>query len=235
MQTKTQGFSLLEMLTVLTVVGITAVVLSSALGAVRESAMRATCASNMRQIGMALHLYAHERNGDLPKTMHFHRSHEAWIHTLAPYYGNVDEIRVSPADPNARERLKNGGTSYILNDLVFNSGAPLMPWEEPRPAYDNLLRIPRPEATILAFPSGGNRGFTAADDHTHAANWLGWNQMLADIAPDLHGGPGQGTEGRARGGAHYLYADSGVSYLQAEEMKAMIAQGVNPAAIPGTE
>lgn len=229
------GFSITETLVAVSIFGLAAIMLSSVLSSVRESSHRAVCASNMRQIGMAFQLYANEHNGDLPKTTHFHRTHEAWIHTMAPYYGDVDEIRISPADPNADKRLRDGGTSYILNDLVFNSGAPLMPWEEPRPAYDNLLRIPDPARTILAFPSGGNRGFTAADDHTHAGNWRGWNQMLADIAPDLHGGPGQGSTGRSQGGANYLYADGSVRFVTAAEMKERIRSGINPAAITGVD
>jgi prepilin-type N-terminal cleavage/methylation domain-containing protein/prepilin-type processing-associated H-X9-DG protein len=61
-----QGFTLIELLVVITIISILAAMLLPALARAREAAYRATCASNLRQLGFVFHMYADEHNGDLP-------------------------------------------------------------------------------------------------------------------------------------------------------------------------
>lgn len=61
-----RGFTLIELLTTVAVIGILAGLSVFAVGRARESAKRAACASNLRQIGNALTLYANEHKDRLP-------------------------------------------------------------------------------------------------------------------------------------------------------------------------
>jgi prepilin-type N-terminal cleavage/methylation domain-containing protein/prepilin-type processing-associated H-X9-DG protein len=64
--TKTHGFTLIELLTVIAIIGILSAILIPVVGQVRESARRSACSSNLRQIGLSVHLYASENNDWLP-------------------------------------------------------------------------------------------------------------------------------------------------------------------------
>lgn len=51
------AFTLIELLTVIAIIGILAAILIPVVGSVRESARRAACQSNLRQMGAAVHAY----------------------------------------------------------------------------------------------------------------------------------------------------------------------------------
>ncbi|MDR1279317.1 MAG: DUF1559 domain-containing protein [Opitutaceae bacterium] len=61
-----RAFTLIELLTVITIIGILAGIIIPTVGRVRESARRADCVSNMRQIGQALFLYTQDHKNHLP-------------------------------------------------------------------------------------------------------------------------------------------------------------------------
>ena len=60
------AFTLIELLTVIAVIGVLAAILIPAVGKVRERAHQTQCVSNLRQLAVAATMYASDHKGDYP-------------------------------------------------------------------------------------------------------------------------------------------------------------------------
>src|SRR5437660_12242245 len=62
------GFTLIELLVVIAVIAILAAILFPVFAQARESARKATCQSNLKQIGLAFQLYLQDHDETFPNT-----------------------------------------------------------------------------------------------------------------------------------------------------------------------
>ncbi len=92
-QRRSAGFSLVELLVVVSVTALLMTILLPALGAGRESARQAKCASNMRQVGIAYASYMNDNSGWTVNSRTFYRK------TGVKTFSNSSQVIWGPVEP----------------------------------------------------------------------------------------------------------------------------------------
>lgn len=188
------GFTLLELLVVLTVIALLAGLIWPALARARARAQGILCAGQLHQIDLAIRMYAGDHQDQWPRSQHSAFAHRQlpWGPALAPYLGNggpmwtnlLATIYHCPADRRPRP------WSYGLN-VYFELG-PHDDYPGKPQTWRRVSLLPHPTETVLMAENA-----TEAD-HFMAHFWER-TQDVTEVARHRHGER-----------SNYLYGDGHV-------------------------
>ena len=211
---KRRGFTLIELLVVIAIIAILAAILFPVFAKAREKARQISCTSNMKQIALAVNMYAQDFDETYPPKgvcADGNWQWDAWETLVAPYikngahtgtatgdtnYGGSVFACPSNSNPSSATAFTPGANQYS-SDYVCNSNQ----------AFGKLLNLTGGQSGTGDGPFGGQNGLTAmgvgiaaqnapasliafAENNGSGPGWSGWNVDPTD--GNFSGDPGLG-------------------------------------------
>ncbi len=175
-----RGFSLIELLLVMSIIALLISILLPALSRSRQIARSAVCLSNLHTMSMAVQMYADANDGRLPAVGLAHGGSvdegSAWINSMSREYGSLGVTKcpddrspywTTPAPSGEQFRRLSFAANYYMVGMI-----------EGREEFNVLTRIKRPSTSIY-WVELAEQGDFAATDHIHPETWFVNPRVLA--------------------------------------------------------
>ena len=226
-----KAFTLIELLVVIAIIAILAAILFPVFARARENARRASCMSNLKQIGLGFMMYVQDYDETYPRS--FYYTDEAtdpnwgnstsgnymfWMQAVYPYVKS-NQIFFCPSGNSAQAHAISG--NYGVNGVMI-----------PRYSQLAIAAVDSPSTTYMAFDSGTYYlSISASEDDVatpHGAFWYLPGTQKSSGCPvtgcsgvDITAGFDQSdfsADGRHFDGNNVIFADGHVKWIKTATM-----------------
>ena len=193
----TKGFTLIELLVVIAIIGILAAILFPVFARARENARRASCQSNLKQIGLGVAQYTQDYDERFPIHNDGINSLKGFFVIMQPYVKNT-QIYHCPSDTNTRAAstnpANNGYTDYAYNSTLGNDSVGVRSL--------SIAQLTQTALTVLVFDEFDGPG----DSWASGCGYMG-KGCAAGLATFQSGSASRHLEGQ-----NFLFADGHVKW-----------------------
>jgi prepilin-type processing-associated H-X9-DG protein/prepilin-type N-terminal cleavage/methylation domain-containing protein len=228
------AFTLIELLVVIAIIAILAAILFPVFAQARANARKASCLSNLKQIGLAVTMYADDYEEALiPQGLGQGTRWRPWMQLAQPYVKNK-QVFICPEAPELSAFTKDDASvqsGYGMNRVHWNGdGTPGgIPPDPPTMDYGSgggkrgvasMAQIEAPAETIFATDHGGQEVLWQYGDDKHG--------FVRALQPNGKPYPGNQSVDRKEdfqaairhgGGANYVFCDGHVKWFRPEAVK----------------
>ncbi|MDR3707059.1 MAG: DUF1559 domain-containing protein [Capsulimonadaceae bacterium] len=204
MQSK-NGFTLIELLVVIAIIAILAAILFPVFATAREKARQSACASNFKQMGLAMIQYTQDYDEQPPDGVTRTNSASGWAGQIYPYLKSA-KVYVCPDD-----QTPGASCSYVYNRNTQNETATnFTRWVTNWPTFP-LSQYANVSKTILLAEVTGSAGYDVSSQDP--------NNTKSDLYLTAHSGGGftGGFSPDGKGGAGDDYDPDSANYSSTDQ------------------